>query len=89
MESLSLGQRAAVWRYLVGRGTNAYFSRTPATMLRWDLYGERWSLTTRTRRRRATGPKRTPVLATPERMASTGRVHVGRGALAGVMLAFQ
>jgi hypothetical protein len=27
---------------------NAYFPGTPATALRWDPYGERWTLTTRT-----------------------------------------
>jgi hypothetical protein len=48
MGPLSLLQRAAVWRYLMSWGSNAYFSGTPSTALRWDRYGERWSLTTRT-----------------------------------------
>jgi hypothetical protein len=46
--SLSLLQRAALWRYLMGWPDNAYFPGTPATALRWDPYGERWTLTTRT-----------------------------------------
>lgn len=48
MASLSLLQRAAIWRYLVRWSDNAYFPGTPTTMLRWDCYGERWTLTTRT-----------------------------------------
>src|ERR687883_310409 len=47
MGPLSLLQRAAVWRYLLGWADNAYFPGTPATALRWDPYGERWTLTTR------------------------------------------
>jgi hypothetical protein len=46
--SLSLPERAALWRYLLGWSyTNAYFPATPATSLRWDPYGTRWRLTTR------------------------------------------
>jgi hypothetical protein len=48
MEGLSLLQQAAVWRYLLGWADSAYFPGTPATALRWDRYGERWTLTTRT-----------------------------------------
>jgi hypothetical protein len=48
MESLSLLQRAAMWQYLMPWAPNAYFPGTPATMLRWDRYGEIWTLTTRT-----------------------------------------
>ena len=48
MAGLSLLQRAAVWRYLLGWADNAYFPGTPATALRWDRYGESWTLTTRT-----------------------------------------
>jgi hypothetical protein len=47
-ESLSLLQRAAIWRYLMGWPDNAYFPGTPGTNLRWDPYGKRWTLTTRT-----------------------------------------
>ena len=32
----------------VATADNAYFPGTPATALRWDPYGERWTLTTRT-----------------------------------------
>jgi hypothetical protein len=46
--SLPLLQRAALWRYVMEWGSNAYFPGTPATTLRWDRYGERWKLTTRT-----------------------------------------
>jgi hypothetical protein len=48
MESLALPERAAMWRYLMGWRSNAYFPGTPATALRWDQYGNRWTLTTRT-----------------------------------------
>ncbi len=48
MESLSLLQRAAIWRYLMPWADNAYFPGTPATALRWDRFGEIWTLTTRT-----------------------------------------
>ena len=48
MGSLSLLQRAAIWRDLMGWADNAYFPGTPATALRWDPYGERWTLTMRT-----------------------------------------
>ena len=48
MAGLSLLQRAAVWQYLFGWADNAYFPGTPATALRWDRYGDRWTLTTRT-----------------------------------------
>jgi hypothetical protein len=48
MAGLSLPQRAAVWRYLLGWADNAYFPGTPTTALRWDRYGKRWTLTTRT-----------------------------------------
>jgi hypothetical protein len=48
MGSLSLLQRAAVWQYLMRWANNAYFPGTPATALRWDGHGERWTLTTRT-----------------------------------------
>jgi hypothetical protein len=48
IESLSLLQRAALWRYLMQWGGNAYFPGTPLTALRWDRYGELWTLTTRT-----------------------------------------
>jgi hypothetical protein len=47
-QSLSLLQRAASWQYLMRWSDNAYFPGTPATALRWDPYGERWTLTTRT-----------------------------------------
>ena len=47
MEGLSLPQRAAMWRFLCGWADNAYFPGTPATVLRWDRYGEQWTLTTR------------------------------------------
>ena len=46
--SLPLTHRAAMWRYLMGWADNAYFPGTPMTVLRWDQYGERWTLTTRT-----------------------------------------
>jgi hypothetical protein len=46
--SLPLLHRAAMWRYLMGWAGNAYFPGTPLTALRWDRYGERWTLTTRT-----------------------------------------
>ena len=48
MGSLSLLQRAALWQSLMRWADNAYFPGTPATALRWDRYGERWTLTTRT-----------------------------------------
>jgi hypothetical protein len=48
MASLSLLERAAIWQYLMGWSGNAYFPGTPATALRWDRYGEHWTLTTRT-----------------------------------------
>ena len=48
MAGLSLPQQAALWRYLTGWADNAYFPGTPATALRRDVYGERWTLTTRT-----------------------------------------
>lgn len=48
MEGLSPLQQAALWRYLAGWSDNAYFPGTPSTALRWDPYGGRWSLTTRT-----------------------------------------
>jgi hypothetical protein len=48
MASLSLLQRAAMWRYLLRWSDNAYFPGRPATVLRWDRHGERWTLTTRT-----------------------------------------
>ncbi|HZB75285.1 MAG TPA: hypothetical protein VE526_03595 [Solirubrobacteraceae bacterium] len=47
LESLALPQRAAIWRYLMGWSDNAYFPGTPSTALRWDPYGEHWTLTTR------------------------------------------
>jgi hypothetical protein len=40
-------EEAAVWRELMAWSPNAYFPGTPSTTLRWDPYGERWSLTTR------------------------------------------
>jgi hypothetical protein len=48
MASLSLLQRAAIWQFLMGWSENAYYPGTPATALRWDQYGEHWTLTTRT-----------------------------------------
>jgi len=45
--SLPVLHRAALWRYLMGWADNAYFPGTPATALRWDRYGQRWTLTTR------------------------------------------
>lgn len=47
MAGLSLLQQAAVWQYLLGWADNAYFPGTPATALRWDGYGNRWTFTTR------------------------------------------
>jgi len=48
VESLPLLHRAALWAYLMQWGENAYFPGTPGTALRWDQYGQRWTLTTRT-----------------------------------------
>lgn len=48
MAGLSPLQQAAMWRCLMGWPDNAYFPGTPSTALRWEPYGGRWSLTTRT-----------------------------------------
>lgn len=48
MEGLSILERAAVWRWLMGWPDTAYFPGTPSTALRWDPFGRRWTLTTRT-----------------------------------------
>ncbi len=48
MVGLSDLQHAAMWRYLMGWGNNAYFPGSQFTALHWDPYKGRWSLTART-----------------------------------------
>ena len=47
MQQLEPIHQAALWQWLARWGDNAYFPGTPHTALRWDPYGQRWSLTMR------------------------------------------
>jgi hypothetical protein len=47
MRHLTPLHQAALWHWLARWGDNAYSPGTPHTALRWDPYGERWTLTMR------------------------------------------
>jgi hypothetical protein len=45
--TLPLAHQAVLWQHLTASSDNAYFAGTPSTALRWDRYGEHWTLTVR------------------------------------------
>lgn len=54
---------AVAWRGLLSWSDNAYFPGTPSSALRWDRFGEQWTLTTRTLPK--TGPEFVQALVAP------------------------